>query len=883
MSRAFKSKHSKAMDAKEECKTYIKNLFAERARKGLPNDDVKDISQIVQRGGFADDGWFQLKGKLKLMLNAPTPDQGASSSYSSYGNWESAMQYVRSMVCDPAQFATLCKKASYDDERALEGLKREFDAAKSSGKKVEKHPQDWLRAKELVDRAKLGKKPQQQRSQFQGHIDDTKTSQNQELENSWAALEKDIQGLKNSGLLTREESSFLGLVQLNASGYSVSNLRDYAARVAQIKTAVAERADQKNTSASLLDRCNALLKSGKLMVSERTEMEELKSDIKMGVRLLSARQALEKMEQKAAARQAMVDVNSAFKVLLSSENAKYLEFDTLERVERTFAMRGRLASDWVQDRLSDAYLEFSENKQLGRAVNSAEKPENKALIARIDAVLAAKAIAGGNETELESYKTSLQRNGLHPEYMRMLEKLLKECEAKMKINAAANRALALDGLTSGEKDMILRMSGAQVSEQMTAGQLASNVLALHPALAKAFASCDEQDYLELGNLLARLNTLKDSLSARLYHEKPASEQKSFMSILNAAMPYLKKYGGEYAQQSDGASAQAEPAISPQALMNKADELRQALTVALLESGDNINDEKMRNIRQRVDSLKTQLWGNVQKSEMPGLIERFLANQTEASTYLEIYEVDYAPLKVGKASETAQETMSVAQLNAKIKELLSASEKTKLIGDMTVAPHQLVAIFNPYSSDENKQASPEYVQEFYDLERKLIPLLEKHGVPYGDAAQAVAPAQASKEVLALAKEIFSHEVLSAEAIQLSLITSRAEQGASLPSDMDALKRIQSEVLARAGSEQAEPIASNVQLAEKASRLSTSLDEAFQEASGADEDKILDIILKLDRLEIGLSELPDHSRLPARIMEFEQLRADAAPYLEKYVQG
>ena len=967
MSRAFKSKHSKAMDAKEECKTIIKNLFAERARKGLPNDDVKDMSLIVQKGGFADDGWFQLRSKLNFMLNSPTPAQGASSGYSSYGNWEASMQYVKSMVCDPAQYEKLYSSASWDDKDALAGLKRGFEDAKASGKKVEKRPEEWVRAKELVDRAKTGKKPQQARSAFQSHIDDFPSTLRQELESTtMVSIRNDISELKNSGLLEPAERNYLDNLAQNGELLMFSKINGHGERVSNLKHEVAQRKAQQKEKTSILDRCNALLKSGKLTIEEEDALRDMKSDAKMGVNLTNIRSDLDKLDKIVAARNVKIDVDGALAAVLAPENAKFIPFEALECIKCNLPGRGALAEDWFAARVAEVHAELLENKERGTIANGAEKPENKALIARIDAVLGAKT-AGNSKLELEAYKFGLQRGGLDSPSLQMLEQLLKQGEAKMNISKATTRALALDGLTSGEKDIILRMSGAQPAQskgkplsarlererqkmidiqnaimngaqknsdagkptlndgtivhnplflygkieklldamakldmkkangmekimideiflslanykgdigggldlrllpkyvgffnnletrmrpilakqgiaygeqggqQMTAGQLASKVLALRPALAKAFASCDEQDELEIGNLLARLNMLKDNMSARQSNEKPASEQKSFMSIQNAAMPYLKKYGVECASQTEGvsaqaasssvkntgvesrsmrpeialeridllknailnmdaditsteednalasayhglsaleleasgmttvkikarflelearalpvlrtqksdyvpfeqalqptaeqaavASAQAGPAISPQALMDKADELHQALTTALLDSNNNINNEKMRAIRERVDSLKTQLWGNVLDSEMPKLIERFLANQKAASTYLEIYEVDYAPLKVGKASEAAQEKMTVGRLNRKIEglasELTEAEENNPGIdGDLVDNLHFMLGQLIDRGSPQNMGVGQRAIEKLGRIEAEV---------------------------------------------------------------------------------------------------------------------------------------------------------------------
>lgn len=152
LTRHKQSTHSKAIHARKELFDILRRLTGPAASDlyhKLNNEKLND-HQIISL-------YFQYAAAKK----AGTLVQKASTSFSSWssGDWEGAKQYVKSMICDPAQFEKLYRNAvDSSDRNALNELKREFDEAKRTGTKVEKRPEEWNRARNLVERAKNGQR-----------------------------------------------------------------------------------------------------------------------------------------------------------------------------------------------------------------------------------------------------------------------------------------------------------------------------------------------------------------------------------------------------------------------------------------------------------------------------------------------------------------------------------------------------------------------------------------------------------------------------------------------------------------------------------------------------------------------------------------------------
>lgn len=107
----------------------------------------------------------QERGYVRKAEAANRAQGGASSQAPSNldvwmhgGDWQKAAQFVKSMVCDPAQLEKLCRSAGYDGSEFLRSLAGEFKEAKAAGRKVEKHPQDWLRLEANVRQAMRGER-----------------------------------------------------------------------------------------------------------------------------------------------------------------------------------------------------------------------------------------------------------------------------------------------------------------------------------------------------------------------------------------------------------------------------------------------------------------------------------------------------------------------------------------------------------------------------------------------------------------------------------------------------------------------------------------------------------------------------------------------------
>ena len=93
----------------------------------------KEFSRLYR---IRDDTW-EMEDKKRGFGGQDSASSVPSAAPQSSG-CEKAMQFVKSMVCDPAQFEKLARSAHYEDEKALRDLKNEFGAAKGSGKKVDR-------------------------------------------------------------------------------------------------------------------------------------------------------------------------------------------------------------------------------------------------------------------------------------------------------------------------------------------------------------------------------------------------------------------------------------------------------------------------------------------------------------------------------------------------------------------------------------------------------------------------------------------------------------------------------------------------------------------------------------------------------------------------
>jgi len=434
MSRGFKSKHNRTMDVLKDSKTLIQQLFAERARRGAPNDDVKDISWKLQNTRLSDDEIFQIRAALRRMLLQPAFSDSSSNSTSF--DSEKAMQFVKSMVCDPVQLKKLCRNAGYDGSNFLRSLAGEFAEAKAKGKKVEKQPQEWLRLQGLVRQAMRGERIAS--SFFQEpKAEPARGSREAGPPNSEDKILADIDALLGSDLLTGDEKDKLILykkmIPVALSLTSIAAVQ----YVAEMKQEAAKRGGRAMERTSILGRCKALFNCGKLTIEEENALRDMRSDAQEGVNFANINSDLDKLEKRMAARNAKFDVEKALAEVLAPENAKYITFETLRNLKDSLPGRNRMASDWFNDRVAEAYAELNENKPRGKIANGAKQQESGAedfeskkarIIGRIDKIISNLGMVAEKESaELAGYKRMIL--GITPHELELLKNIGERADA----------------------------------------------------------------------------------------------------------------------------------------------------------------------------------------------------------------------------------------------------------------------------------------------------------------------------------------------------------------------------------------------------------------------------------------------------------------------
>jgi len=253
-------------------------------------------------------------------------------------------------------------------------------------------------------------------------------SQVAESENILKQLKADAQKLLDSGLLNNSEIKLLNAFLMRESwGIYQPN---WETTIANFKRSVEQREEQ----GGLLKRLQALLGSQKLVINEKSELEDLKDSINCGENLSYAKAKISELEKKVSIRKAGVGVDAAFKELLAPENAKFLPLRILNRIKDLSASRHTLASDWVQDRVAEAYAELQKNKGQGNIVDGAYL--HAELIERVQKVIDAKAVNASGRSFLQGCILSLQGNSLQSDDAKAMDALLSLGESVMKQKAA---------------------------------------------------------------------------------------------------------------------------------------------------------------------------------------------------------------------------------------------------------------------------------------------------------------------------------------------------------------------------------------------------------------------------------------------------------------